>query len=834
MSEKIVLETLKGIGLTEKDAEVYIQLAKRGTIIARDLTKPGKINKAQVYRSLKNLQSKGIVEASIETPQNFTAMPFERVYDLYVGIKNEEAKKLKQNREVALQRWQEMAIQQAPQLSDRFMVIEGKNFIYTRIQEMVKKAQTQVLVATDSNSLMQADLDNALDKFVQQNRNVTIRVVSEITVSNSQKIAELFEQFALNVRARHVDLEEKAFPRFVLIDDREIMFLTAALESRKELNVDVGFWTNNKSLIQSFQVLFDQLWHTGVEFQEKLQQILNGKPLTTSRIIKDSQEAEQTLAACFREAKKEAIIITTEDDLPLLELKKDVFAEASSRSVNILILAPITEKNSSSAVELSKIAKLKHIPTSYFRAIVIDGVHLFQLKATPPSATHRMPPDYFGSTFYTNDPEYVLGRRDLLLNMWNQTPTEIDQLKHNEARLRSMYDNSEDAIILATPSGEVITANKAACTLFGMTVEEMKSANRQNMVIADQKIHQAIQNRETTGKSKAELTFRRKDGTTFQGETTVSNFTDTDGKTKDCIIIRDTTKRKQDEDSLVEREQRFQTMFNAIDLGISIVDAQGKVTHSNPAFQAIMGYTQQELQTKTFLELTHPEDRHIMKRIYQELLEGKTSQLTVEKRNVRKDDQIVRVKLNINVLCRDNQGKPLEFFTTIEDTTANTQSTEIKNLKETLKVCEERFGAILDNSVDFVYRHNLQTGHYEFASPSVKRILGYEAKEIIEMSNEEVLTTVHPDDLPQLQGDLIRIIREGKGYSEYRVKKKDGSYIWYRNNMTITYDAAGRPLYRDGIAEDITEIKQAQTIINKQKTMQSDEAKKAPIQPTKK
>jgi PAS domain S-box-containing protein len=825
MSEKMVLETLRSIGLTEKDAEVYIQLAKRGTIIARDLTKSYKINKAQVYRSLKNLQSKGIVEASLETPQNFTAMPFEKVYDLYLRVKDEELKKVEQNRKTAMQQWRDLAIQQTPQLSDRFMVIEGRNYIYTRIQEMVNKAQTQVLVATDSSSLMQADLDNALDQMIQ-NRNVDIKVVSVISASNVQYTSELIEQFSSNIRARHVDLREKFFPRFVLIDDKEILFLTAGLESRIETKADAGLWTNNKSLIQSFHVLFDQLWETGVDFKEKVQQIMNGKQPTRTMIIKDSQEAENKLIASFVDAKKEILMITTEDDLPLVETKKDTFAQASNRGVNILILAPITEKNREAANELSKIAKLKHIPTSYFRSIVVDGTHLFQLKATSPSVLHQVPLDYFGSTFYTNDPEYVIGRRNLLLNMWDQTPLEIEKLKQNEATLRSIYENTEDAIILAQPSGEVITANNAACTMFGMTVEEMQKANRHQMLILDQKVNEVFKNRENIGKSKAELTLRRKNGSTFQGETTASNFTDIDGKIKDCIIIRDTTQRKQIEDTLKQSEQRFQVMFNSIGLGISMGNAEGKITHSNPAFQAIMGYNQVELKTKTFLELTHPEDRHIMKKVYQELLEGKTDTATVEKRNVKKDDTIIRVKLNINVLSRDKEGKPLEFITTIQDLTTNTISAESKKLQEMLKATQERFQTTLNNAIDFVYRHNLQTGHYEFASPSAKRILGFEAQEIMNMSNEEVLTTVHPDDLPQLQTDLVRIIREGKGFSEYRVKRKNGSYIWYRNNMVITYDATGRPLYRDGIGEDITEIKEAQAILAYKKTRQDQQAKK--------
>ena len=143
MSEKIITETLHGIGLTEKDIEVYIQLAKKGPTKARDITKSIKITKAQVYRSLKNLQSKGIVDATIETPQTFTALPFEKVFNLYVKIKNEEVHRIEKNRKEALKQWKSITLAPAQNLPDRFMVIEGKRYIYTKIQEMVNKSEKE-------------------------------------------------------------------------------------------------------------------------------------------------------------------------------------------------------------------------------------------------------------------------------------------------------------------------------------------------------------------------------------------------------------------------------------------------------------------------------------------------------------------------------------------------------------------------------------------------------------------------------------------------------------------------------------------------------------------
>ena len=260
------------------------------------------------------------------------------------------------------------------------------------------------------------------------------------------------------------------------------------------------------------------------------------------------------------------------------------------------------------------------------------------------------------------------------------------------------------------------------------------------------------------------------------------------------------------------------------------MDINGKITYSNPAFQQITGYNQPELKTKSIFELTHPEDRHTIKQVYKNLLECKTEKTTIEIRKVRKDDKIIPINLNITVLTTDETAHPVEFITTIEEIT--TPTVENKQLQEKLKTSEERFQNLLNNSIDYVYRHNLQTGQYEYASPASKRIVGYEPEEMMNMSNEEVLTTVHPDDLPKLQTDLARIIKDGKGFSEYRLRRKDGTYIWYRNNMNITYDATGRPLYRDGIGQDITALKEAQAKIDKLKKQIANQT--TPSEPTNK
>jgi PAS domain S-box-containing protein len=135
---------------------------------------------------------------------------------------------------------------------------------------------------------------------------------------------------------------------------------------------------------------------------------------------------------------------------------------------------------------------------------------------------------------------------------------------------------------------------------------------------------------------------------------------------------------------------------------------------------------------------------------------------------------------------------------------------EHKKAEKLLQQSEERFRSVLNNSLDVVYRLNLQTGRYEYMSPSCKKTLGFEVEELMAMSNEEVFSRVHPDDLHDLKSELLRIGKEGRGVSEYRFKSKAGKYSWWLNQMVVTKDENGKPLYRDGFVRNITETKKAE------------------------
>ena len=112
MSLERVLKTLEGFGLSRIDAEVYVYLAKKGPKKGRELANALQVTKQQLYPSLKNLKNKGIVTANLERPALFSAVDFEKVLELLIEIKVEQAKVIKETKKELLGSWQSISWQE--------------------------------------------------------------------------------------------------------------------------------------------------------------------------------------------------------------------------------------------------------------------------------------------------------------------------------------------------------------------------------------------------------------------------------------------------------------------------------------------------------------------------------------------------------------------------------------------------------------------------------------------------------------------------------------------------------------------------------------------------
>lgn len=108
MSLERVLRILENFGLARTDAEVYVYLAKKGPKRETDLSSVFRMTEQQLYSSLTNLQSKGMVTATVEKSALFSAVAFERVLELLVKANIEQAQAIKETKEELLINWRSM------------------------------------------------------------------------------------------------------------------------------------------------------------------------------------------------------------------------------------------------------------------------------------------------------------------------------------------------------------------------------------------------------------------------------------------------------------------------------------------------------------------------------------------------------------------------------------------------------------------------------------------------------------------------------------------------------------------------------------------------------
>ncbi len=135
----------------------------------------------------------------------------------------------------------------------------------------------------------------------------------------------------------------------------------------------------------------------------------------------------------------------------------------------------------------------------------------------------------------------------------------------------AIFENSIDAILIATPDGGIQSANPAACKLFGRTETEIKEIGRKGLLDpSDYRIPLFLRERTETGKSSGEVNFRKRDGSVFPADITSTIFEDSKGKARSITIIRDITLRTEAEEllstsnELLERINRATCKYDLI------------------------------------------------------------------------------------------------------------------------------------------------------------------------------------------------------------------------------------------------------------------------------
>jgi PAS domain S-box-containing protein len=257
------------------------------------------------------------------------------------------------------------------------------------------------------------------------------------------------------------------------------------------------------------------------------------------------------------------------------------------------------------------------------------------------------------------------------------------------------FDNCFNAIDqflgILDENGRVIKANHAALEYTGLSSSEMIHVplwdiswpvlTRQNRVALKKAVNQAVQG--VSRRSEIEIRRRRRPEMIFN--ITIKPIQNSPGQPALFIAEgRDITAYRRTSEALFQSEARFKTIFEEAGMGIVIKGLNGKMLDCNPAFQALVGYSAAELRRMDYLDITHPLDKKLSRKVFNELVAGKRDHYFIEKRYLQKNGQTIWARMTAS-LVREQDGSAKFVIGMAENITANKQiETELAELQQRL------------------------------------------------------------------------------------------------------------------------------------------------------
>jgi PAS domain S-box-containing protein len=330
---------------------------------------------------------------------------------------------------------------------------------------------------------------------------------------------------------------------------------------------------------------------------------------------------------------------------------------------------------------------------------------------------------------------------------WELTPAEY----------RDVFVKAEVGIGITDPeTGRFEQVNRRWAEMLGYDLEAMYGKTVAEVSADDPRFDQAaamerIQAAVDGTPQQFDWLHERADGSTVWCEVNLKR-TVIGGEPRLLAFLREVADRKER-----ERELQFlEAMIESVGVGVAAYEEDGAFAYVNPRYAEMLDTDRETLLGAKAWEVTPDIDRETFDANWSTIDVGETR--TAETVHEFEGE---RVDVETVTTCAEIGGTTYHFGT-VRDISAHKQQ-------------ERRYRAFVEQSNDILTLMD-ESGVYQYQSPSVERILGYEPDELVGRSAFEF---VHPGDRERVMAKFQRLIEGTKDLEvEYRFRHADGSWRW--------------------------------------------------------
>jgi sugar-specific transcriptional regulator TrmB len=398
-----IVADLQDYGLTRNEARVLVFLTKTGPSKASEVARAVQINRTETYRTIRNLQRRGLVEATLERPVRFQSLPFDKSLQVLIDERKARLRILEQRGEILRRQFEDIRVEPVAQEVERFQVVEGRIRIEQRLQSMYAQAKKSIMTVLSPSEIVRADTSGLFDMLAHAVKTgLRVRAITAITQSNLEIIQKLCEI----IEIRHLDLKAKPIPRVSIIDDSEVLFEITTADEIQRSDEEVALWISSKAFVHNLQAYFEEMWTSGTPADGRIEALRRGIPPDDLRIFKGRAEVSQKLNEMITSANESVEIWTTMRGVQALaDFHFDQLKQTRAQGAKIRIIAPITSENTEGARRLVPVSELRYSEALGPAGIAIVDQHELMLYERLPDDNS---PDVGADVgFWTNSKRFI-------------------------------------------------------------------------------------------------------------------------------------------------------------------------------------------------------------------------------------------------------------------------------------------------------------------------------------------------------------------------------------------------------------------------------------------
>ena len=314
-----------------------------------------------------------------------------------------------------------------------------------------------------------------------------------------------------------------------------------------------------------------------------------------------------------------------------------------------------------------------------------------------------------------------------------------------------------------------------------------------------------------------EIVNRRKDGTLYTAEMSITPVRDPSGAIANFIAIKqDVTERRATEAALHSSTRKLEDIQHIAPLGSWELDIPANAVRGSDVFCRIFDWAPDTavLPFSKMMDAIASADRERVDKTIKNTLQNREP-FDVEHRVVHRNGMI-RVVRNRGQVVAEQGGAPVRLVGTVYDITRS------RLAHQKLRQSEERFRSLVANIPDVTWTARAD-GRTDYISPNIARVLGFTSEEMCGQPGEFWFARIEPGDGPRIMDAFRQLFAEGQPFDvEYREQRKDGQWIWAHDRAYRTYERDG-VRYADGVFSDITQRKRAEEVLRESERFQERE-----------